>query len=47
MRITRAGYVRPRPVWRRNWLDWMCTTALVSFAGMFVAGAHDTFRWIS
>lgn len=45
-RITRPGYVRPRPAYRRGLLHWACTTVLVSSLGMFIAGAHDTFRWM-
>ncbi len=50
MRITRKGFGRPNTD-RRNWIDWMChwacTAVLVSFAGAFISGAHDTVRWIS
>lgn len=45
MRITRAGYARPRKSWPL--LHWACTAVLVSLTGMFISGAHDTYRWIS
>lgn len=47
MRITRKGFGRPRRPYRRNWIDWACTAVLVSFAGAFISGAHDTVRWMS